>query len=88
MFSTNGTLYGTTENGGNNGINGCANRGGCGVAYRLSHNGAKLTVLHAFTSQKDGANPESALLMDQTGALYGTAGFGGGDNDGVLFRIQ
>jgi uncharacterized repeat protein (TIGR03803 family) len=88
IFGSNGALYGTTDYGGNDGTNGCANRGGCGVVYRLSPRGAKLTVLHAFTSGSDGANPESALLIGQNGYLYGTAGFGGADNDGVAFRIE
>jgi uncharacterized repeat protein (TIGR03803 family) len=88
IFDPDGALYGTTVYGGNDGTNGCANRGGCGVVYRLSPKAAKLTVLHAFTSGSDGASPEAALLIGQNGYLYGTAGFGGADNDGTVYRIK
>jgi uncharacterized repeat protein (TIGR03803 family) len=88
IFGPSGTLYGTTVYGGNDGTRGCANRGGCGVVYRLSRNGANQRVLHAFTSLRDGSNPEAALVVDHNGYLYGTAGFGGGDNEGVVFRIE
>lgn len=87
IFDANGAIYGTTTYGGNDGTNGCANRGGCGVAYQLTARGT-LKVLHAFTSGHDGGNPESALLMDGSGALYGTAGFGGDDQEGVVFRVK
>lgn len=87
IFGTNGTIYGTTVYGGNDGTNGCANRGGCGVVYSLSRKGT-LKVLHTFTNGHDGGNPESALLMDTAGALYSTAGFGGDDGEGVVFRVR
>ena len=46
----------------------------------------KQKVLHAFTNGTDGGNPEAAFAMDQNGILYGTAAFGGADNEGVVFR--
>jgi uncharacterized repeat protein (TIGR03803 family) len=70
-----GNIYGTTFQGG---ISNCENYGSCGVVYKLEP-GGKFTVLHAFKgeSYKDGANPESGLVMDSAGNLYGTTVDGG-----------
>jgi uncharacterized repeat protein (TIGR03803 family) len=74
---SSGNLYGTADFGGNTS---CPS--GCGVVFKLdkSH---KLTVLHKFAGPpNDGAYPQSALLRDAAGNLYGvtvddgTAGFG------------
>jgi uncharacterized repeat protein (TIGR03803 family) len=67
IFSA-GTLYGTTSKGGVN---------GAGVVFELSLHGAKWkeTVLYSFCSQSacaDGGNPESGLIVDLQGHLYGT----------------
>jgi len=52
------------------------------------------TVLHNFTSQADGGYPVAGLILDQTGALYGTATIGGdydacdqGGACGVVFKL-
>lgn len=87
VFDQEGNIYGTTLYGGDDGTHGCQNRGGCGVVYRLAPNG-KLKALHAFTSTKDGGNPAAAVTLDNTGAIYGTAGFGGANQDGAVFRIN
>ena len=87
VFDHKRNIYGTTVYGGNDGTNGCQNRGGCGVVYRLEPSGT-LKVLHAFTGTKDGGNPASAVTLDKSGAIYGTAGFGGADQDGTVFRIN
>ena len=39
------------------------------------------TVLHAFKSGADGANPNGGLIFNSKGAIYGTT-FGGGDESG------
>jgi uncharacterized repeat protein (TIGR03803 family) len=44
-------------------------------------------VLHKFAGKPDGANPYAALTTDASGALYGTAPFGGANNTGTVFRI-
>jgi uncharacterized repeat protein (TIGR03803 family) len=76
-----GTLYGTTNNGGD--VN-CI----CGVVYKLTANG-KQTALHVFTGGADGGNSKSRLVTDASGNLYGTAALGGsGDcGCGVVFRM-
>ena len=71
-----GNVYGTTTNGG---------QAGCGVVYRLSPTaGGKYheTILHSFNKfnkrNDDGCNPESYLVSDAAGNLYGTTNTGGG----------
>jgi uncharacterized repeat protein (TIGR03803 family) len=74
-----GNLYGTAQAGGG------ANKHG--TVYELKANGA-LTVLHAFTSGKDGAKPRGGLVTDNSGNLYGTTQIGGGaKNAGAVFKL-
>ncbi len=81
-----GNLYGTAAAGGNltcplyQGV-------GCGTVWKLDTSG-NLTVLYTFTGGTDGAFPETALLMDSTGSLYGVAGRGGEFSYGVVFEIS
>lgn len=74
-----GNLYGTNT-GGNNGNE-------YGVIFKLDTSN-HISVLHTFTGGSDGADP-NGLLMDKSGALYGTA-FGGGDEngDGTVFEFS
>jgi uncharacterized repeat protein (TIGR03803 family) len=70
-----GNLYGTTGGGGN----GCS--GGCGTAFELSRGpGGKWTenILHEFAGGSDGAFPNSGLIFDAAGNLYGVTFSGGG----------
>ncbi len=66
-----GNLYGVASAGGD-GF--CGN--GHGVAFEVDTAGNE-TVLHTF-SGGDGADPDSILLFDSKGNLYGTTGYGGG----------
>jgi uncharacterized repeat protein (TIGR03803 family) len=69
LSALNGTLYGTTNNGG-------ASQGnGFGTVFAVSTSG-KERVLYRFKGGSDGEYPEGGLL-DVKGALYGTT-FGGG----------
>jgi len=46
-------------------------------------------VLHEFQDgPKDGASPMGALVRDQAGNLYGTTGFGGTNELGVVYKID
>jgi uncharacterized repeat protein (TIGR03803 family) len=63
-----GNLYGTTLYGGT--------AGGYGTAFKLSHTG-KLTLLHSFASNPDGADPRCTLIGDPQGNGYGTTQYGG-----------
>lgn len=72
-----GNLYGTTTFGGNG--TGCpvADHGGCGTVYKITPDGTK-SVLHVFKGGEDGRFPQSSLVMDADGNLYGTTRYGGG----------
>jgi uncharacterized repeat protein (TIGR03803 family) len=80
VFDQSGSLFGTTVAGGT--ANACG--GGCGSAFELSPSarGWTETVLHVFTDTKgDGALPESAMVIDSVGDLYGTTVSGGARNE-------
>lgn len=88
VAGANGTMYGTAEGGGNSGCN----AGGCGTVYELTHisNGYAFNVLWSFQNSGDGNSPDSTLLVDASGALYGTTTSGGvpsGSYEGTVFRI-
>jgi len=68
-----GNLYGTTQGGGAN---------GAGTIYRLTPSG-KLTTLYNFASLPDwadGGAPNSGVIQDASGDLYGTTDIGGEGN--------
>jgi uncharacterized repeat protein (TIGR03803 family) len=72
-----GNLYGTTIEGG--GASTCVPQG-CGTVFELSPSGDgkwREKVLYAFNGGADGANPESGLILDAAGNLYGTTPYGG-----------
>lgn len=75
-----GNLYGTTLYGGT--------AGGYGTVFNLSHTG-KLTLLHSFGSNPDGADPYSTLIGDPQGNGYGTTRYGGGAGGyGTVFEVN
>jgi uncharacterized repeat protein (TIGR03803 family) len=67
LTELNGTLYGTTAKGGSSSH---CRKAGCGTVYSLSMSGAE-QVLHSFTGDNEGADPEGRLL-NVKGTLYGT----------------
>ena len=71
LLDAKGDLYGVTATGGGSGCGGY----GCGTVFGLTgkSNGKWTeTVLHAFADNGDGAIPESNLVSDAQGNLYGT----------------
>lgn len=81
-----GNLYGTTADGG-----GGKCQGGCGTVFELSPalgGGWTETVLYRFTGGSDGAFPETGLIFDTAGDLYGTTIYGGASDDGTIFRLR
>jgi uncharacterized repeat protein (TIGR03803 family) len=85
-----GNFYGTTTSGGS-GRGFCTNYGGCGTAFKFDKSGKEIW-LHSFTFPK-GWSPETGLLLDKSGNLYGTT-YGGGDTScdsigcGTIFDLS
>ena len=71
ILDVNGNLYGTTVEGGS----GCEGFG-CGAVYRFSPKRRELSELLDFGTTTTNS-PESPLLMDKEGNLYGTTTSGG-----------
>jgi len=59
---------------------------GCGVVYKVDSRTGKETVLHSFTGNGDGGNPEAGLLY-ANGAFYGTTFDGTTSNAGTVFML-
>jgi uncharacterized repeat protein (TIGR03803 family) len=66
LLDVDGTLYGTTINGGANGD---------GTVFAIAPSGTE-TVLHSFAGKPDGAHPYAGLV-NVNGTLYGTTTSGG-----------
>ena len=81
LIDVNGTLYGTTAQGGGSGCFGA----GCGTVYSISTT-AKEKVLHRFQGP-DGANPQADLIA-VNGTLYGTTSGGGSKYAGTVYSIS
>jgi len=86
-----GNLYGTTEGGG--GSDACGTSG-CGTIFELSsEGGGTLTfkMIGAFNNT-DGAAPDSGVIVDTAGNLYGTTSAGGSsphcESCGVVFTLS
>jgi uncharacterized repeat protein (TIGR03803 family) len=89
IFDSVGNLYGTTNAGGKG--NCYINAPGCGVVFKLVPNSDGTwteKVLYRFSGGKDGADPSvAAVMFDQAGNIYGTAGMGGAYGGGVAFEL-
>lgn len=80
VYAGNGVYYSTTYNGG---------ASGHGTVFELKDtNGTwKESVLYSFSGGSDGSNPHSALIVDSTGALYGTTVLGGAHGKGTVYKL-
>jgi uncharacterized repeat protein (TIGR03803 family) len=94
IFDPAGNLYGTTQVGGNVGID-------WGTAFKLTPNGGGSwteTVLYSFCSENDcadGSLPGGSLVLDAAGSLYGTTVNGGANQCteyfpqcGIVFKLS
>jgi uncharacterized repeat protein (TIGR03803 family) len=63
---------------------------GCGVVFKISSSGME-TVLHDFQGGADGNFPQSSLIVDSSGNLYGTTYYGGSSGCnygcGTIFKL-
>jgi len=86
IADSNGNLFGTTAYGGN-GYQGITT--GDGTVFELVHNSDgsyTFTPLVNFNIT-DGANPQSSLIVDASGNLFGTTEYGGTSGDGTVFEL-
>ena len=85
---SDGNLYGTAYQGGNEG---CFVYNGCGVVYKVNPSGQE-TVLYTFSGGADGGNPVGGVILDSAGNLYGTTADGGAPSgfsgSGVVFKLS
>ena len=75
-----GNLFGTTFDGGT-----ALNL--AGTVFKLTPTG-KEKVLYSFTAGADGGNPESALIADDEGNLYGSTEGSGEFGFGTIFKLN
>ena len=78
--ASDGTLYGTTINGGTNRV--------VGTIFQLAPDGSTYSVRHIFdVNAADGALPFAGLLQAPDGTLYGTTSLGGANSNGIVFQL-
>jgi uncharacterized repeat protein (TIGR03803 family) len=77
VMDKQGNLFGTTNGGGVFGY---------GAIYEIPAGGDQ-KVLYSFGGGSDGANPDSGLILDAAGNLYGTTSVGGAFGAGTVFRL-
>jgi uncharacterized repeat protein (TIGR03803 family) len=84
LAAMNGTLFGTTTEGG-----GCSLEGGlgCGTVFRVSTSGLE-SVIYAFQGKPDAQNPTSGPVTDLNGTWYGVTTSGGTYGDGAIYTIN
>ncbi|HLY06343.1 MAG TPA: choice-of-anchor tandem repeat GloVer-containing protein [Rhizomicrobium sp.] len=82
VMDKHGNLYGATYAGGGSAV--CS--GGCGTVYKIDSAGNE-SVIFAFPGGSGGAFPQTSLVMDRQGNLYGTTRFGGTANGGTVFKL-
>ncbi len=88
LLDKNGDLYGTTPQGGS----GCQGAG-CGTVFELTPSRQapvyRKTTIYNFSAGRDGASPQTALIADARGDLFGTTTYGGssGDGFGTVFKL-
>jgi uncharacterized repeat protein (TIGR03803 family) len=78
ILDAGGNLYGTTASGG---------AGGWGTVFEVTPPHSKI-VLYNFTNGADGGNPQSGLILDAEGNLYGTTSQGGVYGYGTVFELS
>jgi uncharacterized repeat protein (TIGR03803 family) len=83
VFDSNGALYGATFVGGSK---------NSGTVFKLTppdagHSQWTESVLHSFGNENDGASPYAGLIIDRSGALYGTTVRGVFFDRGTVFKL-
>lgn len=91
IFDKAGNLYGTTS--ANGAASTCSPGGNCGTVFqlKLTPTGWNETTIYDFCSLpncSDGAGPQSGLIVDSAGNLYGTTLWGGNAGCGSGLEVQ
>jgi uncharacterized repeat protein (TIGR03803 family) len=79
--------YGVAEYGGTGPCKGLMGPSGCGAIIKIDHTG-KESVVYSFTASPDGSTPQSGLVRDALGNVYGATEQGGTFNDGTVFKVD
>jgi len=80
LMGADGVLYGTTRGGGIY---------SSGTVFRVSIDGSRYAVLHAFGGNaNDGMTPQAGLVQGRDGMLYGTTSAGGAGGKGTVFGLN
>ena len=80
VLDAQGLLVGATSAGGHK---------GAGTVFQLDPATRTLTTLHGFTGGADGSEPAFGnLAVAASGLIYGTAGAGGANGAGTLFKLR
>jgi len=79
-MDASGNLYGTSLEEG-------ANDAGTVIELTPASGGGYTTSLVFSFSGRGGSGPDGNLLLDTSGNIYGTAGYGGAKGDGLVFKI-
>jgi len=78
LLTSKGLMYGTATSGG-------AHKSG--IIYKVGTTG-RVTTVYAFTGGVDGGSPQSFLIQDAAGNLYGTTSNGGAFGSGTVFKVS
>jgi uncharacterized repeat protein (TIGR03803 family) len=79
LEALDGALYGTTSEGGDNGV---------GTVFKLTRDGSSYLVLHSFSAAPDANLPSGTLTQGPDGKLYGVSGGGGSNDVGTVFGLD
>jgi len=88
VFDGSGNMYGTAPYGGN--TSGICQASGCGTVFELQpvSGGWQFVVLYTFGGDADGAHPNTTLILDKSGNLYGTTLSTGSSGYGTAFELS
>jgi uncharacterized repeat protein (TIGR03803 family) len=80
-FDASGNIFGATRSGG-------AYAGGTVYELERKAGGFAERVIHSFGNGSDGNGPNSSLIFDGAGNIYGTTLYGGANGDGTVFELR
>jgi hypothetical protein len=82
-----GALYGTAQYGGSGTCGFSTVVTGCGAVFKLTPVGSSYSEsLYSFPTAAAGQAPEFGVILDTSGAIYGTT-YSGGNGYGVVFKL-